>query len=68
MRIVITGPRSVGKMTISKELSKNLKLKYISSDELGEKALKKESESMQELRQILPSLKKLNKQFGGMKK
>jgi adenylate kinase family enzyme len=38
--ITITGPRSVGKSTISKLLSKKLKLKYISSDELGEKLSK----------------------------
>ncbi len=41
MRITITGPRSVGKTTISKLLAKNLRLKYFSSDEIGEKALKK---------------------------
>ncbi len=39
MNITIIGPRSVGKTTISKKVSKNLKLKYISSDEIGEKAL-----------------------------
>ena len=39
--ITITGPRSVGKTTISKMLAKELKLKRISSDEIGEKALKK---------------------------
>ncbi|MEM4605558.1 MAG: cytidylate kinase family protein [Candidatus Pacearchaeota archaeon] len=42
MKITITGPRSVGKTTISKLLAKRLKLKYISSDEIGNKALKKE--------------------------
>ena len=42
MEITITGPRSVGKSTISKVLAKKLKLAYISSDEIGEKALKKE--------------------------
>jgi adenylate kinase family enzyme len=41
MKITITGPRSVGKSTVSKLVAKKLKLKYISSDELGEKALKK---------------------------
>ncbi len=41
MRITITGPRSSGKTTISKLLSKQLKLKYISSDEIGEKAFEK---------------------------
>ncbi|MEM4181890.1 MAG: shikimate kinase [Candidatus Pacearchaeota archaeon] len=42
MKITITGPRSVGKTTVSKLLAKKLKLKYISSDEIGNKALKKE--------------------------
>ena len=42
MKITITGPRSVGKTTVSKLLAKNLKLRYYSSDEIGEKALKKE--------------------------
>lgn len=42
MRITITGPRSVGKTTISKLVAKKLKLKFYSSDEIGEKALKKE--------------------------
>ncbi len=37
MKIVITGPRSVGKTTISKILAKKLNLKYISTDEIGEK-------------------------------
>ena len=41
MEISITGPRSVGKTTISKLVAKKLKLEYISSDELGEKAFKK---------------------------
>lgn len=41
MKITITGPRSVGKSSVSKILAKKLSLKYISSDELGEKALKK---------------------------
>ncbi len=41
MRITITGPRSVGKSTISKIVAKKLRLKYYSSDEIGEKALKK---------------------------
>jgi len=42
MIITITGPRSVGKSTISKLVAKKLKLKYISSDEIGERAMKKE--------------------------
>jgi shikimate kinase len=42
MNISITGPRSVGKTTISKLVARKLKLNYISSDELGEKAFKKE--------------------------
>lgn len=41
MNITITGPRSVGKSTISKLVAMKLKKKYISSDELGENALKK---------------------------
>lgn len=41
MRITITGPRSVGKSTISRIVAKKLKLKYISSDEIGDKAMKK---------------------------
>ncbi len=40
--LTITGPRSVGKTTISKEISKRLLLEYISSDELADKELKKE--------------------------
>ena len=40
-KITLTGPRSVGKTTISKLLAKRLNLKYISSDELGEKITKK---------------------------
>lgn len=40
MRITITGPRSVGKSAISKIVAKKLKLKYYSSDEIGERALK----------------------------
>jgi len=42
MIITITGPRSVGKTTISKIVAKKLKLKYVSSDEIGNKYLKKE--------------------------
>ncbi|HNZ52324.1 MAG: shikimate kinase I [Candidatus Diapherotrites archaeon ADurb.Bin253] len=42
MKITITGPRSVGKSTISKIVAKKLNLKYYSSDEIGEKYLKKE--------------------------
>jgi cytidylate kinase len=34
MRIAITGPRSVGKSTISKIVAEKLNLKYISSDDL----------------------------------
>lgn len=41
MNITITGPRSVGKTTIAKLLAKKLKLAYYSSDEIGEKAMKK---------------------------
>ncbi|HLD15423.1 MAG TPA: shikimate kinase [Candidatus Nanoarchaeia archaeon] len=41
MKITITGPRSVGKTTVSKLVAKKLGLKYVSSDEIGEKALKK---------------------------
>lgn len=41
MIITITGPRSIGKSTISKIVAKKLKLRYISSDEIGEKAMKK---------------------------
>ena len=41
MRITITGPRSVGKTSISKLVAKKLRVKYISSDEIGEKAFKK---------------------------
>lgn len=41
MIITITGPRSIGKSTISKIVAKKLKLKYLSSDEIGEKAMKK---------------------------
>ena len=42
MIVTVTGPRSVGKTTISKILAKKLKLSYISSDEIGEKETKKE--------------------------
>lgn len=41
MKVTITGPRSVGKTTISKLLAKRLKLKYVSSDEIGGRHLKK---------------------------
>jgi shikimate kinase len=41
MKLVITGPRSVGKSTISKIVAQKLDVQYISSDELGEKKLKK---------------------------
>lgn len=40
MIITITGPRSVGKSTISKILAKKLNLKYYSSDKIGDAALK----------------------------
>jgi len=40
MRITITGPRSIGKTTVSKIVSEKLRLKRISSDELGEEAMK----------------------------
>jgi shikimate kinase len=42
MRITITGPRSAGKTTISKLVAEKLKLKLYSSDEIGEKNLKKQ--------------------------
>ena len=42
MILTITGPRSVGKTTVSKLVAKKLKLKFYSSDEIGEKALKKQ--------------------------
>ena len=42
MKITITGPRSVGKSSVSPLVAKKLKLKYISSDELGEKEFKKQ--------------------------
>ena len=41
MKITITCPRSVGKTTIAKIIAKELKLKYHSSDEIGEQHLKK---------------------------
>ena len=41
MKLVITGPRSVGKSTISKILATQLKVNYISSDELSENFLRK---------------------------
>lgn len=41
MNITITGPRSVGKTTVSKLVAKKLRLKYVSSDEIGERAFKK---------------------------
>ncbi len=40
MKIVITGPRSVGKTTISKLVAEKLSLPYVSSDQLSEDALK----------------------------
>lgn len=42
MKITITGPRSVGKSTISKIVAEKLKLEYISSDALGDKAFKEQ--------------------------
>lgn len=42
MIISITGPRSVGKSTVTKLLAKKLNLLYVSTDEIGEKTLKKE--------------------------
>lgn len=42
MRITITGPRSVGKTTISRIVAKKLRLKFYSSDEIGEKAFRKQ--------------------------
>ncbi|MEA3329526.1 MAG: shikimate kinase [Nanoarchaeota archaeon] len=42
MKITITGPRSVGKTTISKIVAKKMNLKYISSDEIGNKKAKKQ--------------------------
>lgn len=42
MRITITGPRSVGKTTVSKILANKLGLKYYSSDEIGEKYFAKQ--------------------------
>lgn len=41
MKITITGPRSVGKTKILKLVAKKLGLKYYSSDEIGEKHMKK---------------------------
>jgi adenylate kinase family enzyme len=41
MKITIVGPRSVGKTTIAKMLARKLRLPYISSDEMGEKAMRK---------------------------
>ena len=40
--ITIAGSRSVGKSTISKLVARKLKLKYVSSDKIGDKAFKKE--------------------------
>ncbi len=40
MKITITGPRSVGKSTISKIVANRLGLRYISSDEIGDEAFK----------------------------
>lgn len=38
--ITITGPRSVGKTTISKQVARELEKEYVSSDELGDNAMK----------------------------
>lgn len=38
--VTITGPRSVGKSTVSKLVSRKLKSKYISSDDIGNQKLK----------------------------
>ena len=40
MKVTITGPRSVGKTSISKIVARKLKLKYISSDHLGNDAFR----------------------------
>ena len=40
MRITITGPRSIGKTTVSKIVSEKLGFKRFSSDEIGEEAMK----------------------------
>jgi shikimate kinase len=40
MNLTITGPRSVGKSTISKIVAEKLGMKHFSSDELGEQAMK----------------------------
>lgn len=42
MKITITGPRSVGKSTISKIVADKLKLEYISSDALGDRAFREQ--------------------------
>jgi 8-oxo-dGTP pyrophosphatase MutT (NUDIX family) len=42
MKITITGPRSVGKTTVSKNVAERLNLKYFSSDGIGEKHLRAE--------------------------
>lgn len=42
MIITITGPRSVGKSTISQILAEKLNLKYVSSDEMGDEAMKEQ--------------------------
>ncbi|MFB6246008.1 MAG: shikimate kinase [Candidatus Pacearchaeota archaeon] len=42
MKISITGPRSVGKTTISKKLAEKLGKKFYSSDEIADKELKNE--------------------------
>jgi shikimate kinase len=42
MKVTITGPRSVGKTTISKIVARELGLKYISADEIGEEVFHKQ--------------------------
>lgn len=42
MIITLTGPRSIGKSTLGKVLAQQLKLRYVSSDEIGEQATKKQ--------------------------
>lgn len=40
MKITITGPRSVGKSTVSKIVAQKMGMEYISSDQIGEDAFK----------------------------
>ena len=39
MKVVVTGPRSVGKSSVSQELSERTGLEYVSSDEVMDKRL-----------------------------